>query len=216
MQRVAKPFFPNVFSNECRHLVGCVVVLVTMNACALLSGGPKIGAADVGGFAVKGRMAVRHGEDGFSSNFLWQHASDRDEIDLWGPIGQGHSRMVDAGGRVAVYAANGDVFYERDAEAAMQRWLGFSLPIVALTHWIRGERAPGFAVTTATADPAGDLVALEQLAWRIEYSDYRTSDGARLPGRIVATSGGVKVTLLPSEWSFGAPFPEPSKHPPAA
>ena len=204
MQRAANPFFLKVFSNECRHLAVCLVVAVTVGGCTWFQTGPKIGAADVGGFAVKGRMAVRHGDDGFSSNFLWQHAPNRDEIDLWGPVGQGHSRFVDADGQVSVTAANGDVFREDTVDAAMQRWLGFSLPIDALTHWVRGERAPGYAVATATADASGDLVMLDQLAWRLVYSDYRaTTGGARVPGRIVATSGDVKVTLLPSDWSFG-------------
>src|SRR5512138_2386955 len=112
MQRAAKPFFLKAFSNGCRRVGGFVVVLFTLHGCAVFSGGPKITPADVGGFAVKGRIAVRHGDDGFASNFLWRHATQRDEIDLWGPVGQGHSRLVDAGGRVTVYASNGDVYTE--------------------------------------------------------------------------------------------------------
>ena len=204
MHRAANPFFLKVFSNGCRHLVGWLVVSVTLSGCAWFQSGPQIGAAEVGGFAVKGRLAVRRGDDGFTSNFLWQHATDRDEIDLWGPMGQGHSRFVDARGVVSVTAANGEVFQEPDADAAMRRFLGFSLPIDALTHWVRGERAPGYAIAAATSDPSGDLVTLDQLQWRLEYSDYRAANGGpRLPGRIVASSGDVRVTLLPSDWSFG-------------
>jgi outer membrane lipoprotein LolB len=204
MQRIANPFFLKVFSNGCRRFVGWVVVSITLTGCAWLQG-PKATAPESGGFSVKGRLAVRHGDDGFTSNFLWQHAVGRDEIDLWGPMGQGHSRFVDAGGDVSVTAANGEVFRERDAAAAMQRFLGFSLPVDALTHWVRGERAPGYPVDASTSDADGNLVALDQLAWRLEYSDYRASNGGpSLPGRIIATSGDVRVTLLPSDWSFGS------------
>jgi outer membrane lipoprotein LolB len=203
MQRTANPFFLKVFSNGCRRIVGWLVVSITLTACAWLQG-PKPTAPDIGGFSVKGRLAVRHGDDGFTSNFLWQHWVDRDEIDLWGPVGQGHSRFVDASGEVSVTAANGEVFREPDAAAAMQRFLGFSLPVDALTHWIRGDRAPGYPVGASTFDAGGNLAALEQLGWRLEYSDYRaTNGGPHLPGRIVATSGNVRVTLLPADWSFG-------------
>jgi outer membrane lipoprotein LolB len=205
MQRLAKPLFLKAFSNGCRHLAFYGVVLVTVAGCALLRPEPKLGAPDVGGFAVKGRMAVRNGEDGFTSSFVWQHAVARDEIDLWGPLGQGHSRLVGEADAVTVYTSKGEVYRERDADAAMQRWLGFSLPMSALTHWIRGEQAPGYPVERASSDAAGDLASLDQLSWRLEFSGYRPFEGgARLPARIVAVRGDVKVTLLPAEWSFGA------------
>ena len=146
MQRLANPLFLKVFSNGCRRIAFCCVVLVTVAGCALLHPEPKLEAPEVGGFAVKGRMAVRNGDDGFTSSFVWQHAVGRDEIDLWGPLGQGHSRLVGEGDAVTVYTAKGEVYHEHDADAAMQRWLGFSLPMIALTHWIRGERAPGYPV----------------------------------------------------------------------
>ncbi len=188
------------------------MVFVTVAGCALLRPEPKLGAPDIGGFAVKGRMAVRQGDDGFTSSFVWQHATGRDEIDLWGPLGQGHSRLVGEGDAVTVFTSKGEVYREHDADTAMQRWLGFSLPITALTHWIRGEQAPGFPVESATLDPAGDLASLDQLSWRLEFSGYHPFDDGRggavsamrLPARIVASRGDVKVTLLPAEWSFGA------------
>ena len=162
-------------------------------------------APDVGGFVVKGRLAVHQGDDGFASTFLWQHAPGRDEVDLWGPLGQGHSRLVGDAQEVTVYTAKGEVYREANAEAGMQRWLGFTLPLDALTHWIRGEPAPGYPTTEQTSDANGDLTVLEQLSWRIEFSGYNPRDDRRrLPTRIVAVRGDTKVTLLPVEWSFAA------------
>jgi outer membrane lipoprotein LolB len=205
MQRLANPLFLKAFSNGCRHLAFYTVVLVTVAGCALLRPEPKLAAPDVSGFAVKGRMAVRQGDDGFTSSFVWQHAVGRDEIDLWGPMGQGHSRLVGEGDTVTVFTSKGEVYREHDTDAAMQRWLGFSLPMTALMHWIRGEQAPGFPVESAASDAAGDLASLDQLSWRLEFSGYQPFNGGpRLPARIVATRGDVKVTLLPAEWSFGA------------
>lgn len=210
MQRSANPLFLKAFSNGCRRLVFFVVVLVTVDGCTLFGGGPKISTPDVGGFAVKGRMAVRQGDDGFTSSFLWQHTKGHDEIDLWGPMGQGHSRLVGVDGEVTVYTSKGEVYHERDSDAAMQRWLGFTLPIGALTHWIRGQPAPDFPIDGREVAASGELTTLDQLAWRLEFSGYQPFDaGQRLPTRIIAVRGDTKVTLLPAEWSFGLPFGDP-------
>src|SRR5262249_1471847 len=159
------PFFLKVFSDGRGHVAVFLMVAITLTGCAWFPTGPKIATPDVGGFAVKGRMAGRHGDDGFPTNLLCEHGPNRSKICLWRPIGQGHSRFIDANGEISVSAANGDVFQESSVDAAMRRWLGFSLPIDALTHWVRGERAPGYAIATATADAAGDLIVLDQLAW---------------------------------------------------
>jgi len=202
--------FPNslflkAFSLACRRIVWFVVALVTIEGCSLLHRAPELSVPDVGGFVVKGRLAVHQGNDGFTSTFLWQHAIGRDEIELWGPLGQGHSRLIGDEREVTIYTAKGEVYREPNPEAGMQRWLGFTLPLAALTHWIRGERAPGYPTAQQNSDANGDLTLLEQLSWRIEFSGYTTrDDGRRLPARIVAVSGDTKVTLLPGEWSFAA------------
>jgi outer membrane lipoprotein LolB len=183
-------------------MIGLGLALVTMSGCSLLGGGPKPESVEVGGFAVKGKLAVRLPEDGFSSSFLWQHAPGHDEIELWGPLGQGRSRMVSDPRGVTVYTAKGEVYRERSAEAGMQRWLGFSLPLSALTHWVRGEAAPDHRAASLVSDADGALLVLEQLSWRLEYSRYSVADGRLLPGKIVATRDDIKVTLLPAEWSF--------------
>jgi outer membrane lipoprotein LolB len=111
--------------------------------------------------------------------------------------------MVGDAHGVTVYTAKGEVYRARSPEAGMQRWLGFSLPLSALTHWVRGKPAPGFPATTQVSAADGELLVLEQLSWHLEYSRYgTTSDGRLLPGKIVATRNDIKVTLLPAEWTF--------------
>ena len=197
--------FLNVFSIRCRRILGWVVVLVTLAGCSLLSPAPEMAVPELGGFAVSGRLAVRHADDGFSSSFLWQHATHLDEIELWGPLGQGRSRLVGERGMVTVYTAKGEIFKEPSVEAGMQRWLGFSLPLGALTYWIRGQAAPGFPAELLMKDDRGELAMLDQLGWKLEFTRYRSADDdRRVPGRIVAARGDIKVTLLPGEWSFAA------------
>lgn len=158
-------------------------------------------------FTVQGRLGVRDGDDSFSSSFSWIHGADGYRIDLWGPLGQGRTRLVGESGQVTVYAANGDVVVEPDSATAMRRWLGFSVPIGALTRWIQGQAAPEFAASEIVRDAHGDLEALAQLGWTLVFSGYRDVDsGRRVPGKIIAHRADVRVTLVPKEWTFSSTF----------
>jgi outer membrane biogenesis lipoprotein LolB len=84
----------------------------------------------------------------------------------------------------------------------MERWLGMSVPVSALVHWLRGEPAPDSAATAQRFD-AGDRVHLAQLDWELDFAGYRdVPGGGRVPSRVVARRGDVRVTLLPKEWTF--------------
>jgi outer membrane lipoprotein LolB len=186
--------------------LGTVAALLGLGGCATFAPLPAELPED--GFVVSGRLAVRTATDGLSANFRWQHAPGAFEIELWGPMGQGRSRLVGAENAVTLYAADGAVYLEPDADSAMRRWLGVTVPVAALTHWIKGEAAPGAAIEAETRDGSNDLLTLTQLSWQLAFSDYTMgSNGHRLPGRIVAERSDMRVTLLPRQWWFGAGTP---------
>lgn len=192
-----KPFFIKVFSV-------ISVVLSGTSGCTSL---PPAAPLESTQFTVQGRMGVRNGAETFSSSFNWVQASDGFQIELWGPLGQGRTRMVGSAQDVTVYAANGEVYREPDSATAMQRWLGFSVPIDALSSWIQGIPAPGYPAEGVIRDEEGDLRGLGQLGWVLVFSDYRlTEQTHRVPGRISASRAGVKVTLVPKDWTFSSAF----------
>jgi outer membrane lipoprotein LolB len=192
-----------VFSAGLVRSFAVFVLLVGVVGCTTVgpAGPPEAG------FRVQGRLAIRHGDEGFSSNFLWEHAPDRFFIELWGPLGQGRSRLEGGEDAVVLHTADGAVYTESDTEGAVRRWFGFDVPVAALAYWIQGRPAPG-GRSRPVRDAAGDLLALDQLHWTLDYSDWREdSDGRRVPGRIVARHRDVKVTLLPKVWAFAAGSP---------
>jgi outer membrane lipoprotein LolB len=195
---VPKPLFPKVFSwRSARFAVACAILLGTAGCATLPPPPPEAG------FRVQGRLAIRHADEGFSSNFLWAHAPERFAIELWGPLGQGRSRLEGGDDGVVLHAADGAVYAEEDTQVAVRRWLGFDVPVPALAFWIQGRSAPGARVRREERDAAGDLSRLDQLAWSLDFSEWRSeADGRRLPGRIVARHRDVKVTLLPKVWAF--------------
>ena len=192
-----KPFFLKVFS----VIVG---VISAVSGCTSL---PPAAALESTQFTVQGRLGVRNGAEAFSSSFNWIQASDRFQIELWGPLGQGRTRLVGSEQEITVYAADGEVYREPDSATAMKRWLGFSVPIDALSSWIQGRQAPGFPAEDATWDEDGDLRNLRQLGWVLDFSNYGMVEQThRVPGRISATQAGVKVTLVPKDWTFSSAF----------
>jgi outer membrane lipoprotein LolB len=194
----AKPFFLKAFC------VLLVLLLVTIAGCASL---PETPVTQAPQFTVQGKLGVREGSDSFSSSFSWAQDAEGYRIELWGPLGQGRTRLVGDAEKITVYAANGDVHTESDSAEAMERWFGFALPIDALPQWIRGHAALEFAIDDLERDDDGDLAALEQLGWSLAFSGYRDlADGHRVPGRIVALRADVRVTLVPKEWSFSSTF----------
>jgi outer membrane lipoprotein LolB len=184
-----------------------LLLSLVLGGCALFAPAPDVIPPEDVGFAVRGKVGVRTAEDGFSSSFLWRHSGADYEIELWGPMGQGRTRLEGQGETLTVYAADGEVHRESDSALAMQRWFGFYVPVEVLASWIQGRIAPDRQVENRQSDAAGDLVALEQAGWTLAFSRYSDAlDGRRLPGRIVATRLDVRVTLIPVEWSFSPTF----------
>ena len=203
---MSKPLFLNTFSKRTLRVVTLVAMGLAATACATsrLHPSAPVGAES---FVVEGRLAVRNSSEGFSSNFVWSHVDAAHfSIELWGPMGQGRSRLDGDGERVVLHASDGSVHEERDATAAVRDWLGIDVPVSALPFWMKGQSAPDLAVATRDVDADGDLTHLTQAAWMLEFAGYaERPDGRRLPARIVATQGDVKVTLLPKSWTFPEP-----------
>ena len=180
-----------------------VATALALAACTSAPHRPALPTAPES-FVVEGRLAVRDAKQGFSSNFSWSHVDAAHfSVELWGPMGQGRSRLDGDGERVVLHASDGTVREENDVRAAVQAWLGIDVPVAALPYWMKGERAPDLEVTSREVDADGDLARLAQADWTLEFAGYAArADGRRLPSRIVATHGDVKVTLLPKTWLF--------------
>jgi outer membrane lipoprotein LolB len=179
-----------------------LILFAQLAGCSLFAPRQDTGALREGGFAVTGRLGVNRGSDGFSSSFLWRYTKPDFDIELWGPLGQGRTRIEGRGEEVTIREANGTVHRSRDTAETMERWLGVSVPVSALVHWLRGEPAPESPVMDERFE-AADRIHLSQLAWQLDFSGYKeVPGGGRVPSRIVAQRDNVRVTLLPKEWTF--------------
>jgi len=177
----------------------------------LVSGCRSLGPLDAGldaDFRLRGKIGVRGvggsestgGGAAFSASFDWVQAGDAYRIELWGPFGQGRVRLTGGSRGVTITDARGRSVSEAAPEALMERELGWSAPVDALRHWVRGNPAPGHAVTGSERGNGERLARFEQRGWVVELSRWRDHEAGEMPGRIVATQPGRRVTVVCKEW----------------
>ena len=142
---------------------------------------------------------MRDAERGTSMRFAWEQASERYQVDVWGPLGQGRTRLT--GDPEWMRIARGDeVLAEGPPSAIMATQLGWQVPVAYLPVWIRGAPLPNEAVADAQLDGEGRYVGFTQAGWQVALSGYQAAANPVSPARIVAVNGARKVTVVVREF----------------
>ncbi len=174
-------------------LVGCLTSLA-LGGCvsrpALQEGGLE--------FRLAGRVSLVADGRAVTANYLWRQYADGVDIALWGPLGQGRTRVLGGGTALTVHTADGARLEGEAARALLRREFGLAAPVQLLSSWIAGRPAPDWPVESLTED------SFAQLGWRVAPSGFREVAGRRVPGRVVASREGRRVTVLCREWRFPA------------
>lgn len=153
-------------------------------------------------FALKGRLAVVAGEEGFTAGLRWTQREREALIDLDGPLGVGGLRLRADGEALELTSARGERLDGEAARAELERRLGFPLPLAALRYWVRGVPAPGERAEEQLAPDGTRLLALDQGGWRVEYPAYvEDPEVGPLPKRLSLARGGARLRLVVETWS---------------
>lgn len=185
-----------------RNALFLIVLLLSMmlSACAVVA---PLGEGLTADFRLRGKIGVRDRSPtggSFSASFDWIQAGDAFAIELWGPLGQGRTRLTGDDETLTVTDARGVTLAGESPEALMQEHLGWSAPVNAMRYWIRGRLAPGWRANAVDRDDAGHLTGFKQLGWVVELSRWQQSAAGPVPGRIRATRDGRRITVVCKEW----------------
>lgn len=182
------------------RLIGVVVAGLLVGGCASNQGAPVLPVGEAAAFRldVEGKLGVRHDGGGFSANLSYQQVGDDYAIELWGPLGQGRTRILGNAGRVTVTDGSGAVIEGGDPEAVMQRQLGWSLPLAVLRYWAAGQPAPDAPIRAGGGD--ADSRFFEQLGWRVDARRLTRQHQAMLPALVVLESDGLRARLALRDW----------------
>ncbi len=150
---------------------------------------------------VKGRVALRSQEDGWTAALLWTQRSERFDIQLAGPLGSGRLALRGDDQAVFLRASDGSVYRAEDAELLFREQFGFDIPVAGLRYWVLGLPRPG-AFHSRALDREGRLERLVQDGWDIHFSAYARTTNLALPGKIYLSNPPFKVKLVVKQWTF--------------
>jgi outer membrane lipoprotein LolB len=154
---------------------------------------------------LRGRIAVRAGEQGWHASLAWRQTGEDFQLDLGGPLGQGALRLHGDAGGVGLERADGLRDRAADADVLLLRHTGWALPVSGLRYWVQGLAAPGRAAEWERGSD-GRPLRLRQDGWDIRYVDYEEQPGqSPRPRRIELERGGLTGRLLIDSWTALAP-----------
>ncbi len=149
-------------------------------------------------FELLGKVGMPRG----SANIRWRQAGEQFDLRLWGPFGAGTA--IIHGDASAIRFERDGLERVGDPAEILSHELGWSVPVGALSYWVRGLPAPMHAAT-AFALRDGRLAHVEQAGWSIDIDRYQQqSDGGWLPARLIARQADVRFTLVVQSWTYGA------------
>ena len=149
-------------------------------------------------WSLSGRIAVSNGHDGGSGRIDWTQHGDDFDIRLSAPVTRQSWRMVRASGHVRLEGLEGGTLEGTDAQALLQRALGWDVPVDALASWVRGARAGSDARLEFGADGLPSL--LSEDGWTVEYRAWGEDSMSSRPKKIFAAHGDDKVRLSVDRW----------------
>ena len=191
---------------------GAAVVLATLAACRTLPPAPPAGTAwevrrpqlqAQTHFALRGRVAVAAGSEGFNANLRWTQEGVSSQVSLEGPLGVGGTHITASGDELTLVTSRGDRLDSQAAHAELTSHLGFDPPLSALRYWVLGVPDPAEPATEALDQTQQRLTGLTQGGWQIDYQSYITVGGAgALPARLTLQRDSVRVRLLVDNWQL--------------
>ena len=153
-------------------------------------------------FRLRGKIAVRVDQEAFSASFDWRQAGPRYEIELWGPLGQGRTRLSGDDSMLSIADGRGEMLRSTDAAALMEKNLGWAVPMASLRHWVRGGYDPAVPAANRSYAQDGHLRTFEQLGWAVYLQRWSDTAIGPAPGRIIATQAGRRIVVVCRDWSL--------------
>lgn len=180
---------------------GLIVIALLAGGCAQLPVQPTGGYQlqqmrhwyDQARWHIEGRLGVVSDLDSFSASFTWQHAQDRDIIDIAGPLGQGRVLLKVTPEQVLVDDGKHVRIYRETMDALLLRYLGVDVPVQALPFWLLGLVEP--QVSYQETDRG-----FIQHGWRVIYRQLQPVQGGWLPHKINLEKNSNKLKLIVDQW----------------
>ena len=183
---------------------GFLVLILVLAGCASLpTSSVAVPPRDaLGAFSLEGRFSLRHEDKNYSGRLSWRHEGENNTLLLASPFGQGLAEITTGASGARLTTSDGKSYEAADAETLTKQVLGYPLPLVQLTDWVRGRST---SAGVAELDGFGRPLRLRHEGWSINYG-YDGDDPQAPPNRIFAErAGGLELRLRIDEWTSLSP-----------
>jgi outer membrane lipoprotein LolB len=177
-------------------------LLAVLAGCASTRPGQGLPAsnASIDAFFLKGRVAVKIDDRGYTSGLRWRHSAARDSLRLLSPIGSVVGEIEADGQGATLTTADKKSYRSNDVQSLTREVLGWDLPLAGLRYWVTGRADPESPVQAQTRDDRQRLQSLTQNDWRIAYLEY-FGDSA-LPARLSLANERLNLRLIVEHWEL--------------
>lgn len=168
-----------------------ISIFLLLQACA----GRQSLSLEGATYLVEGKIAVRNEATSQTANFRWRQAGEGFDIEIWGLLGQGRTRLIGNARDVTVIRGD-EVLAAGQPDEVMTYHLGFSLPVAVMSAWLRGQ--PFGRPREQVIDDEGRITAFNERGWQVEmarFREFEPASGQLQPARIVARRDGQAVTV---------------------
>jgi len=193
----------------CRHLAPYFLLLLLAGCAALdqrepTSAGWKAHSQQLSTlqqWTASGKLAVRSADAAESASLVWQQHDQDTHLQLSGPLGVGATTIYSDGRQLDIRQGNEHRTLDISTPHAIALNTGWDLPLLALTHWLKGLPSPHSKVQKLELDPQTELLqSLRQDDWEVHYEKYEQFQEFTLPTRLQIQRGATRAKVIISHW----------------
>jgi len=177
-------------------------VLAVLAGCASTRPAQVLPAsnASIGAFSLKGRVAVKLDDRGYTASLRWRHSTTSDSLRLLSAVGTVVGEIEADSNGATLMTADKKVYRSNDAQSLPREVLGWDLPLSGLRYWVTGRADPALPVQAQSRDNKERLKSLMQDDWEIAYLEY-FGDSA-MPARLSLAYDRLKLRLIVEHWEL--------------
>jgi outer membrane lipoprotein LolB len=149
-------------------------------------------------WSLSGRLAISGPNGSGSGTLVWQQNGRDFQFAVSAPVTGKTWTLSGDDQHASLVGLHARPVEARDATSLLQRELGWKVPVLELSSWVLGLRAPGRAEISFREDDLPREIV--QNGWTVEYRDYDLTRVPPLPQRIFASQGEFKVRLAIQRW----------------
>ncbi|QOC23886.1 outer membrane lipoprotein LolB [Wenzhouxiangella sp. AB-CW3] len=151
-------------------------------------------------WSVSGRAAIRDGQRGGQISFEWQAEGERHRVHLRTVTGGRQWLLQFEPGHAELEGTDVRYLVGPDPNALVESAVGWRIPVVELSDWIRGLVSEELGEVRFAHDGTLERVRFEP--WDLSYQHFVEIEGRLMPARLEAESPPYRVRLVLRDWKL--------------